>query len=119
MKTILILVIAFFAITAHTEEKSEQELLELRICQMSGALAYKAYMEGTYDAQNPDFEKLRYLVDYWGDMMVVKHDRKVAQKAVIYIAKRMQMTDMRQPWSGAAYEAMGEFVLMKCVQKAF
>jgi len=83
-------------------------------CQLGGILAYKAYLEGTYDAQRPDGRKLHYLVDYWGDMMVAKHDRKIAHRAVDYVAIRLQATGMRQPWDGAVYEAAREFIAREC-----
>jgi hypothetical protein len=83
-------------------------------CQLGGTLAYKAYLEGTYDAQRPDGRKLHYLVDYWGDMMVAKHDRKIAHRAVDYVAIRLQATGMRQPWDGAVYEVAREFIAREC-----
>ena len=54
------------------------------------------------------------MVDYWGDMLVLKHDRKVAHRAVEYIAMRLQPTGMRKPWDGAVYEAAREFIVKEC-----
>ena len=83
-------------------------------CQLGGMLAYRAYMEGTPDALYPSANRLHYLVDYYGDMMVVKHDRAVAHRGVEYIALRLQPTGMRKPWEGAAYEAAREFIVKEC-----
>lgn len=83
-------------------------------CQLGGMLAHKAYMEGTYDAQRPDARRLHYMVDYWGDMLVLKHDRAVAHRAVDYIADRLQATGMRMPNEWVAYEAAREFIVRKC-----
>lgn len=83
-------------------------------CQLGGMLAYRAYMEGTPDALYPSANALHYAVDYWGDMMVVKHDRAVAHRGVEYIALRLQPTGMRKPWDGAVYEAAREFIVKEC-----
>ena len=79
-----------------------------------GMLAHKAYMEGTYDAQRPDSRRLHYMVDYWGDMLVLKHDRAVAHRGVDYIAARLKATGMRAPNDGVAYEAAREFIVKEC-----
>lgn len=96
------------------EPQAAPEQASASPCQLGGMLAYKAYLEGTYDAQRPDARKLHYLVDYWGDMMVAKHDRKIAHRAVDYVAIRLQATGMRQPWDGAVYEAAREFIAREC-----
>lgn len=83
-------------------------------CQLGGMLAYRAYIYATPDALYPSANALHYAVDYWGDMMVVKHDRAVAHGAVEYIALRLQPTGMRKPWEGAAYEAAREFIVKEC-----
>jgi hypothetical protein len=83
-------------------------------CQLGGLVAYKAYLEGTYDAQRPDNLRLAYMVGYWGDMMIVKYDKAVALKAVEYIAARLKPTGMRKPWDGAVYEAAREFIVKEC-----
>lgn len=83
-------------------------------CQLGGLLAYRAYMEGTPDALYPSASRLHYLVDYFGDMMVVKHDRAVAHRGVEVIAIKMQATGMRAPWEGAAYEVAREFIVKEC-----
>ena len=83
-------------------------------CQLGGMLAHKAYMEGTYDAQRPDSRRLHYMVDYWGDMLVLKHDRSVAHRGVDYIAARLKATGMRAPNDGVAYEAAREFIVREC-----
>lgn len=83
-------------------------------CQLGGMLAHKAYMEGTYDAQRPDSRRLHYMVDYWGDMLVLKHDRAVAHRGVDYIAARLKATGMRAPNDGVAYEAAREFIVREC-----
>ena len=85
-------------------------------CQLGGMLAHRAYMEGTYDAQRPDSRRLHYMVDYWGDMLVLKHDRAVAHRGVDYIAARLQGTGMRMPNEGVAYEAAREFIARECVK---
>ena len=83
-------------------------------CQLGGMLAYRAYIYATPDALYPSANVLHYAVDYWGDMMVVKHDRGVAHRAVEYIALRLQPTGMRKPWDGAVYEAAREFIVKEC-----
>jgi hypothetical protein len=83
-------------------------------CQLGGMLAYRAYLYATPDALYPSANALHYAVDYWGDMMVVKHDRKMAHRAVEYVAIRMQATGMRKPWEGAVYEAVREFIVREC-----
>ena len=85
-------------------------------CQLGGMLAHRAYMEGTYDAQRPDARRLHYMVDYWGDMLVLKHDRAVAHRGVDYIAAKMQGTGMRMPNEGVAYEAAREYIARECVK---
>lgn len=85
-------------------------------CQLGGLVAFKAYMEGTYDARYPDGLKLRYLVGYWSDMMTLKHDRDVAYRAADYIAGRLQATGLRQPPEGVVYEAAREFIARECVK---
>ena len=99
------------------EERKRQPPVEqasANPCQLGGKLAYDAYLESTYDAKFPDKRRLHYTVDYLGDMMVVKHDRKVAHEGVDYIAARLQPTGMRKPWDGAVYEAAREFIVNKC-----
>ena len=83
-------------------------------CQLGGMLAHRAYMEGTYDAQRPDSRRLHYMVDYWGDMLILKHDRAVAHRGVDYIAARLKPTGMRAPNDGVAYEAAREFIVKEC-----
>lgn len=83
-------------------------------CQLGGMLAYRAYMWAVPDAVVPDYKRLHYGVDYWGDMLVLKHDRAVAHRAVDYIAARLKPTGMRQPWEGAVYEAAREFIVKEC-----
>lgn len=83
-------------------------------CQLGGMLAYRAYLYATPDALYPSANALHYAVDYWGDMMVVKHDRKMAHRAVEYVAIRMQATGMRKLWEGAVYEAAREFIVKEC-----
>jgi hypothetical protein len=83
-------------------------------CQLGGMLAYRAYMEGTPDALYPSANRLHYLVDYFGDMMVAKHDRAVAHRGVEVIAIKMQSTGMRKPWEGAAYEVARQFIVKEC-----
>ena len=83
-------------------------------CQLGGMLAHRAYLYATPDALYPSANALHYAVDYWGDMMVVKHDRAVAHRAVEYIAIRLQATGMRKPWEGAVYEAAREFIVREC-----
>ena len=85
-------------------------------CQLGGLVAFKAYMEGTYDARYPDGLKLRYLVGYWSDMMALKHDRDVAYRAADYIAGRLQATGLRQPPEGVVYEAAQEYVNKECAK---
>lgn len=85
-------------------------------CQLGGMVAHKAYMQGTLDAKNPDYKYLHFMVDYWGDMLVLKHDRAVAHRAVDYIAARLQGTGMRMPNEGVAYEAAREFIARECVK---
>ena len=85
-------------------------------CQLGGMLAHKAYMEGAHDAQRPDSRRLHHMVDYWGDMLVLKHDRAVAHRAVDYIADRLQGTGMRMPNEGVAYEAAREFIARECIK---
>lgn len=83
-------------------------------CQLGGMLAYRAYMESTPDARYPSANGLHYAVDYWGDMMVVAHDRAVAHKAVEVIAIRIQAAGFRQPPSAAVYEVTREFIVKEC-----
>ena len=83
-------------------------------CQLGGMVAHKAYMQGTLDAKNPDYKYLHFMVDYWGDMLVLKHDRAVAHKGVDYIATRLKSTGMRMPNEGVAYEAAREFIVKEC-----
>ena len=83
-------------------------------CQLGGMLAHRAYLYATPDALYPSANALHYAVDYWGDMMVVKHDRAVAHKAVEFIAIKMQATGMRKPWDGAVYELAREFIVREC-----
>ena len=54
------------------------------------------------------------MVDYWGDMLVLKHDRAVAHRGVDYIAARLKATGMRAPNDGVAYEAAREFIVREC-----
>ena len=99
------------------EERKQQPPVEqasANPCQLGGKLAYDAYLEATYDAKFPDKRRLHYTVDYLGDMIVVKHERKVAHEGVDYIADRLQPTGMRKPWDGAVYEAAREFIVNKC-----
>lgn len=83
-------------------------------CELGGMLAYRAYMWAVPDAVAPDYKRLHYGVDYWGDMLILKHDRAVAHRAVDYIAARLKPTGMRQPWEGAVYEAVREFIVKEC-----
>lgn len=83
-------------------------------CQLGGMLAYRAYMWATPDAMYPSANRLHYAVDYWGDMLVLKHDRALAHRAVEHIAIRLQATGMRKPWEGAVYEAVREFIVREC-----
>ena len=77
-------------------------------------LAYRAYLYATPDARYPSANGLHYAVDYWGDMMVVAHDRAVAHKAVEVIAIRIQAAGFRQPPSAAVYEVTREFIVKEC-----
>lgn len=83
-------------------------------CQIGGMVGYKAYLEATYDAQRPDGRRIKYMVDYWGDMLILKHDRAVAHRGVDYIAARLKPTGMRAPNDGVAYEAAREFIVKEC-----
>lgn len=83
-------------------------------CELGGMLAYRAYMWAVPDAVAPDYKRMHYGVDYWGDMLILKHDRAVAHRAVDYIAARLKPTGMRQPWEGAVYEAVREFIVKEC-----
>ena len=83
-------------------------------CQLGGMLAYRAYMWATPDAMYPSANRLHYAVDYWGDMLVLKHDRGLAHRAVEHIAIKLQATGMRKPWEGAVYEAVREFIVREC-----
>lgn len=83
-------------------------------CTLGGKLAYDAYLMATPDAMWPSANRLHYAVDYLGDMMVAKHDRAVAHKAVEVIAIKLQATGMRKPWEGAAYEVAREFIVKEC-----
>ena len=103
---VILLILATYAFAAWNDVQAA--------CQLGGMLAHKEYMEGTYDAQRPDSRRLHYMVDYWGDMLVLKHDRAVAHRAVDYIAARLKPTGMRQPWEGAVYEAVREFIVKEC-----
>lgn len=90
------------------------EAIEAR-CNMGGLVAHKAYMEGTYDAQRPNYETLDYLVDYWADMLVVDSDREMAHRAVKYIADKMATTGLRRPDAGVVYEITREFMVKECL----
>lgn len=83
-------------------------------CELGVKLAFDAYLLATPDAMWPSANKLHYAVDYLGDMEAARLDRKVAHRAVEYIALRLQPTGMRKPWDGAVYEAAREFIMKEC-----
>lgn len=84
------------------------------ICETSTLLAEKAYLEGTPDAKYPDLKHLHYMVDYWGDMMIVKHDKAIAHRGVEYLAARLKPTGMRLPNEMVVYEALRDFAGKEC-----
>lgn len=83
-------------------------------CELGVKLAHDAYLLATPDAMWPSANRLHYAVDYLGDMEPAKLDRKVAHRAVEYIALRLQPTGLRKPWEGAVYEAAREFIVKEC-----
>ena len=83
-------------------------------CELGVKLAFDAYLLATPDAMWPSANRLHYAVDYLGDMEAARLDRKVAHRAVEYIALRLQPTGMRKPWDGAVYEAAREFIMKEC-----
>jgi len=83
-------------------------------CELGVKLAFDAYLLATPDAMWPSANRLHYAVDYLGDMEAARLDRKVAHRAVEYIALRLQPTGMRKPWDGAVYEAAREFIVKEC-----
>jgi len=83
-------------------------------CELGVKLAHDAYLLATPDAMWPSANRLHYAVDYLGDMEPARLDRKVAHRAVEYIALRLQPTGMRKPWEGAVYEAAREFIVKEC-----
>jgi hypothetical protein len=83
-------------------------------CNVGGLVAHKAYLEGTYDAQRPNYDTLDYLVDYWADMLAIDSNRDMARRAVRYVADRMRETGMRQPDAGAVYQFTREFMVREC-----
>lgn len=84
------------------------------ICNTSVMVAHKAYIEGTYDAKNPDVEQLHYLVEYWADMSLVRSDRELSKAAVEYIADHMQATGARMVDPNLAYMFAREFMVKGC-----
>jgi hypothetical protein len=113
IKTILFLIICSFLPDAYADN-SEQA--SANPCQISAMVGYKAYLWAIEDAKHPDYKRLDYAVNYWGDMMILKHERPIAHKAAIYIAKRLKPTGMRLPDHNVAYEAAREFMVKECLK---
>ena len=67
-----------------------------------------------FAADGTSANRLHYAVDYLGDMEPANLDRKVAHRAVEYIALRLQPTGLRKPWEGVVYEAAREFIVKEC-----
>lgn len=84
------------------------------LCNTSVMVAHKAYVEGTFDAKNPDIEQLHYMVDYWADNVDVLSDRETAKDAVEFIAERMRRTGSRIPDEGVAYQFARDFMVYRC-----
>lgn len=85
------------------------------LCQIGIALAHRAYVAGTFDAQFPDLPKLHYLVDFYGDQLTIQHDPKMAHAAVEYIARRMQKAGARTPrGSPLMMQAERELLVKEC-----
>jgi hypothetical protein len=133
LKIIFAFVLALVAVTSHagctrfkpdgsitectppaTQAEPRPEQGGANACQLGGKLAHDAYLQVTYDAQRPSPRLLHYTVDYWGDMMVPKHDRAVAHKGVDYITERLRAAGIGKPWEGVVYEAAREFIVKEC-----
>lgn len=87
---------------------------KLEPCQYGIMLAQKAYLTGTFDAQRYDTERLAYLINYWGDVMIVKVDREVAYRAVMYMARRLKDAGIRRPSEALLYEPSVEIYAKEC-----
>ena len=97
------------------DEPDSKEITQ-GICAISVKLAYDSYLRGTPDAKYPSLNYLHYLVDYFGDMLDVKHVPAISQKSVEVIAIRMQATGMRKPWVGAVNEIAQEIIVKECLK---
>lgn len=84
------------------------------VCDAGVMLGHKAYMEGTYDAQRTDMARVHYLVDAFGDMMVIMHDRAAAHRSVDYIARRVKMSGTTYPNDAMTYDIAQDFAAKEC-----
>lgn len=110
MVSVLILTSASIAYAEETTQAGANT------CQVSTLIGYRAYLWAVEDAKNPDFKKLDYAVDYWADMAILKHDRRIAHESARYMAKRLKPTGMRLPNQNVVYEAAREFMVKECKQ---
>lgn len=84
------------------------------LCRAGVRLAHDAYFRSVFDARRVNRDYLHYMVDYFGDMETEASDRQMAHKAADHIAKRLGATGMRQPATGAIYEAAREVMVTEC-----
>jgi hypothetical protein len=98
------------------EAVEEPKIDKVKLCEISVMLSYEAYMKGTSDAKFPNINHLYYMVDYLGDMMIVKHDAKISMKGVKYIALRLKNSGMRLPNEVIVNMIAGEFFTKECIK---
>ena len=96
-KIALLFLLALTATTGHAECVRFAADGTSGPCELGVKLAFDAYLLATPDAMWPSANRLHYAVDYVGDMEAARLDRKVAHRAVEYIALRLQTTGMRKP----------------------
>lgn len=105
---------ALLLLTALPAQAQDDPRAEL--CQYGLMIAQKAYLSGTFDAKYPDYKKLDYLVDYWGESSGLLYDKPVALRAVRYIAERMQASGIRRPNEDYLYMPLHEIGYTECAK---
>jgi hypothetical protein len=111
MKRLILLALLSGALVSHAGPR-EQEF-----CRYGVMLAQKAYLVGTFDAQRPASDaEYAYLVDYWGDMMIVPADRKVALRAVKRYVVKVKAMGIRRPNSAYLFEPTNAILYEECAK---
>lgn len=102
--------LGFLAGTANAADDPKEK------CFMSGKLAHDVYLQVTFNPQTPNFDRLHFMIDWWGDLQTYKHDRAIAHRAVEYVANRMKQSGLARAYPDVVYEATREFMVRECLK---